>query len=146
MKTKLSNTAPAKSELIDAYESWFLSFTWSIWGTLTFRGSPSTARAIKLFDAWINEVKKHDGGKHFRWVRVTEKGAFGDNVHFHILLGGLRDASKYPLMFSWEEIAGTADLYYFDPCRRGVGYMFKSAEPGKDFAVDFHLPHRGERR
>jgi hypothetical protein len=130
----------SKERLLDDYERWLLRFTWSIWGTLTFRGSPSTSKATRVFDGWISEIRKLDGKKGFRWVRVTEMGAFGDNVHFHILLGGLRDGSKFPWMLRWEKLAGTAELHYFDSSLGGLRYLLKSVEPGKDFAIDFSLP------
>jgi hypothetical protein len=129
-----------KQELIDAYEDWLSSYHWSLFGTLTFRESPSSARADRLFRHWISEMKQTDGTDSFHWVRVTEHGSFGDNLHFHVLIGGLRDGSKFPWMLRWDELAGSADIFYYRPYAGGMRYMLKTARPDCDFEIDFELP------
>jgi hypothetical protein len=37
-----------KNKLIDAYEGWFAKQHFSLFGTLTFRSSPSTSRAARM--------------------------------------------------------------------------------------------------
>jgi hypothetical protein len=129
-----------KANLIDAYESWLNQFRWSLYGTLTFRGSPSATTADRIFRQWISEMKQEDGAKDFRWFRVTEHGAYGDNLHFHAVIGGLRDGSKWPWMLRWDELAGSADIFYYRPYAGGLPYMLKTARPDRDFEIEFELP------
>ena len=128
-----------KKELIDAYEDWFSKYHWSLIGTLTFRGSPSSSRADRIFRRWISEMKQGDGTNKFHWVRVTEHGSFGDNLHYHVVIGGLRDGSKWPWMLRWDELAGSADIFYYRPYAGGLAYMLKTARPDRDFEIDFDL-------
>lgn len=129
-----------KEQLIDAYADWLSEQRWGLFGTLTFRGSPSPSRADRIFRRWISEMKESDGTNRFRWVRVTEYGAFGDNLHFHILVGGLRDGSKWPWLLRWGELAGSADIFYYVPYAGGLRYMLKTARPDRDFEIEIELP------
>jgi hypothetical protein len=104
-----------KSELIDAYESWLLQYRWNLFATLTFRTSPSLSKAKRLFLNWINEMRDADSAHDFRWARVTERGAFGDHLHFHVLIGGLRDGCKWPWVLLWQDLAGDCWISYFRP-------------------------------
>lgn len=128
-----------KEELVSSYEEWFSQHHWSLFGTLTFRGSPSSSKADRIFRNWIAEMKRSDGTNNFHWVRVTEHGSFGDNLHYHILIGGLRDGSKWPWMLRWDELAGSADIFYYRPHAGGLRYMLKTVRPGRDFEIDFDL-------
>lgn len=128
-----------RNELIDAYEGWFSEQRWQLFGTLTFRGSPSPFRADNIFRRWISEMEENDGTKSFRWVRVTEHGAFGDNLHYHVVIGGLRDGCKWPWLLLWGELAGSADIFYYIPNAGGLRYMLKTARPDRDFEIDFEL-------
>lgn len=129
-----------KIELIDAYEEWLSEQSWGLFGTLTFRGSPSSSQADRIFRRWISEMKQADGTTNFRWVRVTEHGSFGDNLHFHVLIGGLRNGSKWPWMLRWDELAGSADIFYYRVHAGGIRYMLKTADPDRDFEIEFELP------
>lgn len=129
-----------KNNLIDAYEDWLAKQHWSLFGTLTFRSSPSTSRADRIFRQWITEMEKEDGTDGFRWVRVTEHGAADDNLHFHILVGGLRSGSKYPWILRWNELAGDCLISYFHPYAGGLRYMLKTASADRDFEIEIELP------
>ena len=83
-----------RRELIESYADWFGAYSWDWWGTLTFPGHPRRSKAIRAFDQWIKVLKKEQGTTEFRWVRVTETGAYGDNLHFHVLIGGLKKQAK----------------------------------------------------
>lgn len=129
-----------RDELIGAYESWLSKQHWSLIGTLTFRGYPSASKADRIFRQWISEVREQDGARDFRWVRVTEHGACGDNLHFHVLIGGLRDGSKWPWLLRWDEVAGSADIFYYCPHAGGIRYLLKTASPERDFEIEIELP------
>ena len=127
-------------QLIDGYEEWLTRFNWAWFGTLTFRDYPTLNRANSLFKKWISEIEKEDGTSDFRWFRVTERGAFNDNIHFHVLVGGLRKGSKWPWIFRWEELAGGSSIAYYFRSGGAARYVVKTAQPGRDFEIDFHLP------
>jgi hypothetical protein len=135
-----------REELIDAYESWLKHFRWSLYATLTFRGTPSSSKAGRIFRQWISEMKEVDGRDDFRWFCVTEHGAFGDNLHFHAVVGGLHDGSKWPWMLRWDELAGSADIFYFNPYGGGIAYMLKTAHPNRDIEIEFELPSNAAAR
>jgi hypothetical protein len=125
-----------KAELIDAYEDWLLQYHWHLFATLTFRTSASISKANRLFLRWIKEMRDADGDNDFRWARVTEYGAFGDNLHFHALIGGLRDGCKWPWVLRWDELAGDSWISYYIACGGGIRYMLKGANPDRDFDFD----------
>jgi hypothetical protein len=133
----------AKEKLIGAYEEWLSEYDWSLIGTLTFRESPSSSRADRIFRRWISEIKQKDGTDRFHWVRVTEHGAFGDNLHYHVVIGGLQhDSEWWPWVLRWDKLAGSAEISSYLPNAGGLLYMLKTARPGRDFEIDFDLGTR----
>jgi hypothetical protein len=129
-----------RKDVIDGYEEWLKRFRWSLFGVLTFRRLLPSSRAKRLFHQWIDEMRRADGAADFRWVCVTERGSFGDYLHFHILIGGLRVGSKWPWLFRWNEMAGECWLSYYHSRDGGLRYMLKKARPGHDFEIDMELP------
>ena len=145
-----------KLELVEGYTEFLRRYKWNLFGSLTFATRPPAAIADRIFHRWIAEVEngcpsldlrwtepqvqQESGEVQFRWVRVAERGRSGDNLHFHVLLGGLRHPSKYPPLLLWNDLAGEALLYYFNPNRHGVEYMIKTVKPGQPFEIDFQLP------
>jgi hypothetical protein len=133
-------------QLIDSYHEWFSQYAWHWFGVLTFPAYPRVTKAKRLFDLWISEIEKNYGTKDFRWVRVTEYGAEGINLHFHILVGGLhlRPGCRVKAMFRWQELAGEANITSFIPHRNGISYILKTVRPGQDFEIDFRLQPAAE--
>jgi hypothetical protein len=130
-----------REDLICAYADWLSSFEWIFFGTLTFREPEiSLRKANQLFDRWIHEIEAAEGTKDFRWVRVAERGAFGDNLHFHCLVGGLRNGSKWNWLLRWKEMAGEAFISYYFRGGGATRYMLKTLRPGHDFEIELHLP------
>jgi hypothetical protein len=130
-----------KKKLIDTYEEWLSSFKWNLFGTLTFRRpNMSSWKANQIFDRWIGEMQEEHGT--FRWVRATEKGANGDHLHFHVLIGGLKHGSKWPWILLWDELAGDCIISYYTPSRGGLRYLLKEVRADQEFAIefDFDLP------
>ncbi len=127
------------SSLTDAWVELLSRYRWCWFGTLTFRGYPPLRKAHRLFHAWITELRDEDGAKDFHWFRVTERGAYGDNIHFHVLVGGLRNGSKYPWMVRWNELAGDALLTYHHRSGGAAKYIVKTVRPDRDFECDFDL-------
>jgi hypothetical protein len=128
--------------LIEAWADWLRTFTWDCFATLTFPGYPSATKACREFDGWIAEIKKLGGTRKFRYVRVLERGSGGDNIHFHVLIGGLKpDARRFPFKWAarWREVAGHAVIQRFDPKKGGVHYLLKTLLPDGDFAIELHF-------
>jgi hypothetical protein len=95
--------------------------------------------ANRIFRKWISEIEDEDGARNFHWFRVTERGAYGDNLHFHVLVGGLRSGSKYPWIVRWNELAGDALITYYFRSGGATKYIVKTARPDRDFDIDFNL-------
>ncbi len=132
-----------RDELISGYVEWLSCFKWNFFGTLTFRRPDiSTQRANQIFQQWIGEIKNDDGTTKFRWFRVTERGAFGDHLHFHVLVGGLRSGTRHYWVYRWQELAGDASISYYSRFGSAVRYVVKTARPGRDFEIDFDLPRK----
>jgi hypothetical protein len=133
-----------KSEsTIQGYHRWLKNFDWAWYATLKVTsGAPSITRAEKLFDRWVLELRAKEGGSDFRWVRVMELGRFGANPHFHALIGGLRNRTKY-WESRWNELGGDALISRFDPERQGIFYMLKDTNESGDLNIDFDLSQSG---
>jgi hypothetical protein len=131
-----------KQELIDTYADWLGEWSWDWFGTLTFPGYPSATRAKRIFEKWILELDKDAGTDDFRYVQVMESGAYGDNLHFHILVAGLKEKARWfpgRMQRRWQELAGQCVIQRFDPEKGGVRYLLKTLLPERDFAIDVHF-------
>lgn len=103
---------------------------------------------LKRFDLWITELEKEQGTDQFKYVRVIETGAYRDNEHIHLLVGGLKKQARlFPGEWRdrWEKIAGRAAIVRYDPARAGVFYMLKTLDPADDFDIDLRLPAQTEK-
>jgi hypothetical protein len=137
-----------KKELIEAHAEWLSRYGWNWFGTLTFPGHPSAQKARKKFDQWISAIKKEVGGRNFRYAAAMEFGAYKDNAHFHVLVGGIRKEHKrWPSRWAarWQDIAGYAAFGDFDPKRGGIRYLLKSLWPDGDFELIISLPNVGKK-
>jgi hypothetical protein len=129
-----------KRHLINGYAEWLSRYHWIWFGTLTFRRPDIKFWvANECFWKWIVEIENAEGTDDFHWVRVTERGAFGDNLHFHVLVGGLKNPSKWPWLLRWQELAGDADIFYYIPSLGGLRYILKTADPKTDFEIQYDL-------
>lgn len=43
-------------------------------------------------------------------------------------------------MLRWDELAGSADIFYYRPNAGGIRYMLKTARPGCDFEIEMEFP------
>jgi hypothetical protein len=129
-----------REKLISGYGDWLSRFKWNLFCTLTFRiPDLPTWKANQIFKQWIWEIKHKDGSDDFHWFRVNEHGAYGDNLHFHVLVGGLRNGSKWPWIVRWNELAGDALITYYFLSGGASRYIVKTARPDRDFEIDFDL-------
>jgi hypothetical protein len=128
---------------IQEYQKWLKKFDWAWYATLKVTsGAPSIARAQKLFDRWVLELRAKEGANDFRWVRVLELGRVGTNPHFHTLIGGLRNRTRY-WKNRWNELGGDALISRFDPEKEGIFYMLKGTDERGDLNIDFDLSQSG---
>ncbi len=131
-----------KSEFIDVHADWLSRFTWDWFGTLTFPGYPSATTAKRKFNHWIRELRREIGGEKFRYASVIERGANKDNVHFHVLIGGIKRRHKgtpYVWKQRWQEIAGLAVLSTYEANRGGMRYLLKSLLPDRDIDLEIEF-------
>jgi hypothetical protein len=122
-----------QQRLSQTYVTWLSTYQWDWFITLTFREPTTRVKAIWTFDRWIECVNAAQGTHHFRWVRVLQFGAFGDNIHFHVLLGGLRTAEfiRWPVTL-WSKMAGWAEPRRFKPDAKAFEYILRFLRPDSD--------------
>jgi len=129
-----------REELAKGYEQWLSQYPWEWFVTLTFRGFPPIGKAQRLFRHWIAELQIANGNDRFIWVRVVERRISGGNLHFHALVGGLRDRSdRWSWMRRWQEIAGEIEIAYFHQDQGGISYILKTLDVDGDFDIEFGL-------
>jgi RNA recognition motif. (a.k.a. RRM, RBD, or RNP domain) len=92
-----------------------------------------------MFDAWISRLRQAEGADDFRWFRVLERGSGGNNIHFHVLIGGLRDREKFWAQ-KWNALGGDGRITPYDSERDGILYLLKGMGDDGDLACDFLLP------
>ena len=128
-----------RSLITDAYCDWLASFRWRWFLTLTFREPTTSRQALRAFDKWINEVQRYEATPNFRYVRVLQFGAYGENLHFHVLLGGLRPRCRVRLIVRrWYLIAGWPEVTRFRPDRAAFHYILRDLRPDSEpDTVDF---------
>jgi hypothetical protein len=137
-----------RDELIEAYAEWLSRFHWQWFGTLTFRRQDIPQwKANWIFEKWITEIEEENAtSDDVHWFRATEYGASGDHLHFHILVGGLKNGSKWPWVIRWIQLAGDCDIHYYRRELGGIRYLLKEAHIDSNYAVDsdfeFELPSR----
>ena len=129
--------------LIRAYGDWLKRYQWDLFGTLTFRGFPSRSQAQNRFKSFISEIRHECGTPKFRYVQVAEKGSGGENLHFHILVGGLKKGCHLNIgkwCNKWRQIGGIAAIGKFERKKPGIFYLLKTLLPDEDFDITMQLP------
>jgi hypothetical protein len=130
-----------RDELEDSYATWLAQRSWDWFATLTFRGYPPLAKANRLFKVWICELKEANGSPQFATFRVKEGGSSGENIHFHVLVGGLRDRSeRLRWIRRWWQLAGDARISYFRKHQNGIRYILKTLNLEEDFDITLDFP------
>ena len=124
---------------IQEWRRWLEEFRWTWFCTLKITsGIPSTRRAKQMCENWISELRRDEGGKDFRWFWVLERGADGSNLHFHLLVGGLRNRMKL-WETRWKDLGGNAVITKFDPDQKGILYILKDMDTEGNIDCDFQL-------
>jgi hypothetical protein len=135
-----------RERTIQAYARWLEEFRWDLYATLKITsGAPSDSRAKKLLQQFMSELEEKEGGSRFRYFAVLERGFTGDNLHFHVLIGGLRNRCKF-WEREWNERGGNALITPYDPTQKGILYMLKNIDDNGDLDVEFKLPESAKRK
>jgi hypothetical protein len=133
--------ADRREEAIQEYKRWLQRYTWIWFCTLkvTSGGINSTGRALSMFYRWIGDVRRAEGGDKFRWFRVLETGADGNNPHFHLLVGGIKKRERI-WQERWNDLGGDAVVTPYDADQEGILYMLKGMDKNGDLDCDYSLP------
>jgi hypothetical protein len=131
-----------REQMIQGYNQWLQAYTYQWFGTLKLTsGIPSTRRAIGMFDRWISNLRKIEGGDRFRWFRVLECGVRTEVRHVHFVLGGLRNRRIY-WQQQWNGMGGEARIERYDAERNGILYILKDTNAAGDLNFDFEFPSK----
>jgi len=126
---------------------------WQFFSTLTFAGkvTPHPELAFSLQKRWLDQVSRpilHASTGSILWLSREELGEQNGRFHLHLLLGGIRDASRVnsrtclALMSEWEKVtqrrlgaAGMARIRVFQPNLRGAEYVLKGLQEITDWSA-----------
>lgn len=128
-------------ELKAAYLAWLEPYRWDWFCTLTLRPRIGRESANRDFKNWISDLEK-EGKSQLSWVRVAEFGRFGQRLHFHALIAGVRRVSADYAESLWKRMAGRAEIGEYDGTRNGIGYLLKPLETGPEIDLDADLSDR----
>jgi len=129
----------------DAWATWWEGLPWKWMCTLTFRPGLLESQARWRLRKWASELRDALGTDDFEWIGIPELGRTGDDFHFHVLIGGLKNwhaSERLEWMRRWHKIAGDARIDVYDPNLRGVRYVLKYLEPNDMDLIEFHLQSR----
>lgn len=130
-----------RDKLREGYSRWLASFDWQWFITLTFRGYPPATKARRLLGQWLAELKRDNGTADFGYFFVLERGASGENCHFHGFVLGLVDPSdRLTWLRRWFELGGEARIEHFEKTGNATRYSIKTLRPGIDDQIVFDLP------
>ena len=128
---------------------------WKWYVTMTFRlgnsksGSVHPERADKEFRHWLDRLNRQIFGRNYKKrkdtgtlvARSTEIGSRGGLLHFHGLIGRIPERiQRVEWKETWNDIAGFARIYAYDPMLGGAAYLSKAAYAWKRGEIDFIGP------
>jgi hypothetical protein len=122
--------------------NWLGTFPWKWFATLTFRPGFSAAQRRWRLRLWIRELQAELGNENFQWFGVPENGRTGQDRHYHILVGGLRDwhaGKRLRWMKRWNRLCGDALIAKFNPDAGGINYILKNVGPNDVDSLELHL-------
>jgi hypothetical protein len=131
-----SATPVDRAGLRDAWIAFLGRWEWEWFCTFTFRDMVHPEAADKRFRLLLSEANrvlyghrwhKHGGG--LRWVRALEYQK-RDVIHYHALVGGVRDLRRLTWMDRWYELAGIARIEPITTTAAVVRYVSKYVVKG----------------
>jgi hypothetical protein len=138
------------TELIKRYDplwNWYVHMTFRLGNTKY--GSVHPERADKEFRHYIDRLNKQIFGRNYKKrsdrgtlvARSTEIGGKGGLLHFHGLIGRIPDrVQRLEWKENWNDVAGFARIFKYDPSLGGASYLSKSAYAWKRGEIDFIGP------
>jgi hypothetical protein len=123
-------------------ERWLKGFPWLWFGSMTFRPGLKPGATYWRLHIWLDELQKSLGTGDFGYFAVREFGKTGQDLHFHVLIMGLK-ASHYDerleWMRRWSKLAGDAQINPYSTKAGGIAYILKNVDPQDPDAIDFKL-------
>ncbi len=131
------NDRMTSKELLRDFDRRYAGAKWHWFGRLTFdRKTIPLWMANRAFDIWMREVLGDDCDLSFRWLRVTEHRAPGENLRFHVFFRSSRMTSKYVWMAYWKKvISGEADIAYSFTSKGAKQYLETAVYPDSEFEI-----------
>jgi hypothetical protein len=131
-----------RDEWMNEFSNWLRTFQWLWFATLTFRPSFSAAQRRWRLRLWVSELQAELGTEDFQWFGVPEDGCTGQDRHYHILVGGLRNwhaGKRLRWMKRWNRLCGDALIAKFNPNAGGISYVLKNVGPNDIDKLEFHI-------
>jgi len=138
------------TELIKRFDpmwNWYCHMTFRLGNTKS--GSMGAERADVLYRRFIDRLNVQIYGRNYKKhpdrgvlsARSTEIGGFGGLLHFHGLIGRVPERiQRVEWKERWNDLAGFARIFKYDPSLGGAAYLSKSAYAWKRGEIDFLGP------
>lgn len=124
-------------------EIWLEGFAWLWFCTLTFRPGLSPMQARWRLHTWLDQLRVSLGTGDFGFFAAQEMGKTALNLHFHVLVMGLRNwgtDERLEWMTRWNKMAGDARITAYTPNSGGIAYILKNATPDNPDQIEFDIP------
>jgi|HubBroStandDraft_1064217.scaffolds.fasta_scaffold206759_2 hypothetical protein len=127
----------------DKLTQWLELMPWLWFCSLTFRPvGLSKAQARLRLRRWAAALRDELGTSDFGWFAVREFGRTGHDLHYHVLVKGLRAwhaDERLEWMRRWWRIAGESQIAYYTPNTGGVAYILKNTDPSDADAIEIEI-------
>lgn len=137
--------------LLDSWGSFAIEldgiYRWEWYGTFTFRDDrlgpegchKRWRRWTHLLNRRVFGVRYWKRGQGAAWLRGTESHRARNVRHYHALIGGgVGGESVFEWMERWDELAGFARIFPYEPAKGAAWYVTKYV--AKDGEVDVWTP------
>jgi hypothetical protein len=129
----------AQSSLVSAYGSFFGSWPWDHYATLTFATQLSESTCLQHWDEFINSLGRLTHGR-VAWVRADEQrwsGCASPEIplHYHALLKYQNLPAPETVAALWKAKAGDAKVEAYD-CGGGAAYYIAKMFPYDETKYD----------
>jgi hypothetical protein len=110
-------------------------YHWDWLATLKLDSDPSfRGQATKLFDAWLLDLEETEGGRDFRWVRVTKP----DSNYLHAVIGGFHSRRRH-YEKKLKQVTASAVIERFDRSSPLYKYMIETLHHENYLDISYHF-------
>jgi hypothetical protein len=123
-------------------ENWLDGFAWLWFCSMTFRPGLKPKQARWRLDIWLETLRNDLGTADFSFVAVREFGKTGQDLHYHLLIKGLRRShydERLDFMRRWSKLAGDARIDPYKPGTGGIAYILKDLDQSRPEDLEFNL-------